>query len=249
MVGSQRSRPPIRVAAAGDLHCREDHHGRFREWVDQLNREADLVLLCGDLTDRGWPKEAVTLAAELSRLKIPCVAVFGNHDHEGGEPEFVSEVLTRAGVTMLDGDHYRFEGGDELGVAGVKGFAGGFGNAMLQAFGEPLIKSFVSGAVEEAMKLEGALQALEGVRHKLVITHYAPVHETVVGENVEIYPFLGTSRLSLPVDHLGAQMVFHGHAHQGSPHGRTPGGVPVYNVAMPLLARIDPKRRFLLVEI
>lgn len=249
MGGSQRSRPPIRVAAAGDLHCREDHHGRFREWVDQLNAEADLLLLCGDLTDRGWPKEAVTLAEELSRLTIPCVGVFGNHDHEGGEPEYVADQLTRVGVTVLDGGHWRYENGDELGVAGVKGFAGGFGNAMLQSFGEPLIKSFVTGAVDEALKLEAALQQLEGVRHKLVITHYAPVRATVMGENAEIHPFLGTSRLALPVDHLGAQMVFHGHAHQGAPQGRTPGGVPVFNVAMPLLSRIDPKRRFLLVEI
>lgn len=249
MVGSQRPRPRIRVAAAGDLHCREDHHGRFKEWVDQLNREADLLLLCGDLTDRGWPKEAVTLASELSRLTIPCVAVFGNHDYEGGEPDVVADTLRGAGVTLLDGEHWRYEDGEVLGVAGVKGFAGGFGNAMLQAFGEPMIKAFVAGAVDEAMKLEAALQGLEGVRHKLVITHYAPVHETVVGENVEIYPFLGTSRLSLPVDHLGAQLVFHGHAHMGSPQGRTQGGVPVYNVALPLLARINPRRRFLLIEI
>lgn len=245
----ESSRPPIRVAAAGDLHCREDHHGRFKDWVDQLNREADLVLLCGDLTDRGWPKEAATLASELSRLTIPCVAVFGNHDHEGGEPRVVADALAGVGVSVLDGGHWRYQGKDELGVAGVKGFAGGFGNATLQAFGEPLVKAFVEGAVEEAMKLEAALQALEGVKHKLVITHYAPVQQTVVGEMVEIHPFLGTSRLALPVDHLGAQMVFHGHAHQGSPQGRTPGGVPVYNVAMPLISRLDPKRRFLLVEV
>lgn len=237
-----------RVAAAGDLHCREEHRGRFTAWVDQLNREADLLLLCGDLTDRGWPQEAATLAGELSRLTIPCVAVYGNHDHEGGTVDTVTRELTDVGVHVLDGGHWISEDG-QVGVAGVKGFAGGFGNATLQAFGEGLVKAFVQGAVDEAHKLERALKELEGVPNKLVITHYAPVEETLVGEKIELFPFLGTSRLELPVDHFGARMAFHGHAHHGAPHGRTRGGTPVFNVAMPLISRLTPERRFLLIEL
>jgi len=237
----------IRVAAAGDLHCREDHHGRFDAWVDQLNEEADVLLLCGDLTDRGWRQEGKTLAEGLSRLRIPCLAVFGNHDYEGGAANDIAAELDRAGVRVLDGGHWTLDG--TLGVAGVKGFAGGFGNATLQAFGEGLTKSFVQGAVDEALKLEAALREIKHVDHKLVILHYSPVPETVRGENVELYPFLGTSRLAIPVDHARAEMVFHGHAHHGSPEGTTKGGVPVYNVAMPLLARMRPDRRFLLVEV
>ena len=248
MVVKGPSTSGMRVAAAGDLHCREEHRGRFTAWVDQINREADLLLLCGDLTDRGWPQEATTLAGELSRLEVPCVAVFGNHDHEGGDEEIVAAKLREVGIQVLDGGHW-ISPDRKVGVAGVKGFAGGFGNATLQAFGEGLVKAFVQGAVDEAHKLERALHELDGVETKLVITHYAPVEETLVGENVELFPFLGTSRLALPVDQLGARMVFHGHAHMGFPHGRTRGGTPVFNVAMPLLSRLTPERRFLLIEL
>jgi Icc-related predicted phosphoesterase len=236
----------IRVAAVGDLHCREDHQGRFRHFVKQINHEADLLLLCGDLTDRGWASEGKVLAEELSALRVPCVAVFGNHDYEGGAATDIITALTKVGVRCLDGDHFVFE--KTLGIAGVKGFAGGFGNATLQAFGEGQTKCFVQEAVSESLKLEAALSHLD-VEQKLVIMHYSPVVETIQGENLEIYPFLGTSRLAMPVDHYGALMVFHGHAHHGSHEGRTKGGIPVFNVAMPLMARLNPEQRFKLVEV
>jgi Icc-related predicted phosphoesterase len=236
----------IRVAAVGDLHIRDDHHGRLRDFVQQVNEKADLLLLCGDLTDRGWASEGKVLAEELSGLRIPCCAVFGNHDYEGDSAEEICADLGRVGVHCLDGNTFVFEG--VLGVAGVKGFSGGFGNATLQAFGERHTKAFVQEAMSEALKLENALGRLN-VERKLAIMHYAPVVDTIKGENVEIYPFLGTSRLAMPVDHFGVDMCFHGHAHIGAHEGRTKGGVPVYNVAMPVMARIDPKQRFKLVEI
>ncbi|MBU8897642.1 metallophosphoesterase [Corallococcus sp. H22C18031201] len=234
------------MAAVGDLHCREDHHGRFRLLVKQVNAAADLLLLCGDLTDRGMLEEGLVLAEELSALRVPCAAVLGNHDYEHGQVKEICGELAKVGVHVLDGDHFIFE--KALGVAGVKGFAGGFGNATLQAFGEPQTKAFVQEAVSESLKLEAALSHLD-TPQRVVIMHYAPIPETLEGENVEIRPFLGTSRLSMPIDHYGAAYVFHGHAHHGSREGRTKSGIPVYNVAMPLLAKYTPEQRFVVLEV
>jgi Icc-related predicted phosphoesterase len=236
----------IRLAAVGDLHCREDQHGRFRQLVKQINAEADVLLLCGDLTDRGMVEEAKVLAEELSSVRVPIAAVLGNHDYEHNQAKELCSELSRVGVHILDGDHFIFE--KTLGVAGVKGFGGGFGNATLQAFGEGQTKSFVQEAVHESLKLEAALSHLDTPK-KVVIMHYAPVPETLEGENIEIRPFLGTSRLAMPVDHYGAEAVFHGHAHHGAHAGKTKSGIPVYNVAMPLMTKMHPDQRFMLLEV
>jgi Icc-related predicted phosphoesterase len=236
----------VRVAASGDLHCREDQHGRFRNFIKHVNDVADVLLLCGDLTDRGTPEEARTLAEDLSALRIPCVAVFGNHDLEAGAGKQVCAELAKANVHLLDGDHFVFE--KTLGVAGIKGFGGGFGRATLQAFGEPPIKAFVQEGVSESLKLEAALGQLETPK-KVVMLHYSPIPDTCVGEQPELMPFLGTSRLAYPIDHYGAAVVFHGHSHFGSRQGKTPGGIPVFNVAMPLLAKTTPEQRFALIEV
>ena len=236
----------VRVAATGDLHCREDQHGRFRNFVKHVNEVADVLLLCGDLTDRGTPEEAKTLAEDLSALRIPCVAVLGNHDYEGGAAKQLCAELAKANVHFLDGDHYVFE--KTLGIAGIKGFGGGFGRATLQAFGEGPTKAFVQEGVNESLKLEAALGQLETPK-KVVMLHYAPIPDTCLGEQPEIMPFLGTSRLSYPIDHYGAAVVFHGHSHFGSREGKTPGGIRVLNVAMPLLAKTTPEQRFALVEV
>ena len=238
--------PSFRLAAAGDLHCREDEHGRFRELVKAVNGEAEGLVLCGDLTDRGLVEEARTLAEALGDLRVPCAAVLGNHDHEAGNVREIVRVLREAGVAVLDGDHAIFD--RRFGVAGVKGFGCGFDRGVLQAFGEPIVKAFVQESVNEALKLEAALAQIE-TPHRVVITHYAPIAGTTVGENPELRPFLGTSRLSTPIDAFGAQAVFHGHAHHGSPEGRTPNGVPVYNVAMPLLRRLFQGKRFRVVDV
>ncbi len=236
----------FRLAAAADLHCREDERGRFRELVKAVNGEAEGLVLCGDLTDHGLLDEAKALAEALSGLRVPCAAVLGNHDYESGTPKDVCRTLREAGVHMLDGDHAIFD--RRFGVAGVKGFACGFEKGMLQAFGEPSIKAFVQEAVNEALKLESALAQIE-TPHRIVVLHYAPIAATCEGEPAEIRPFLGTSRLAGPVDAFGAQAVFHGHAHHGALEGRTPAGVPVYNVAMPVLKRhLDRRFRVLDIE-
>ena len=236
----------FRLAAVADLHCRKDQHGRFRELVRAVNGEAEGLVLGGDLTDHGQLDESRTLAEALSELRVPCVAVLGNHDFEGGVVQDIVKALADVKVTVLDGDHTVFD--HRLGIAGVKGFAGGFDRAMLQAFGEPAIKAFVQEAVNEALKLEAALAQLE-IEKKVVLMHYAPIPTTVEGEATELQPFLGTTRLSAPCEAFGALAVFHGHAHHGTMEGRTPKGVPVYNVAMPLLRKNLNDKRFRVLEL
>lgn len=224
---------PLRVAAMGDIHCRREDSPRLRELVKQLNAEAELLLLCGDLTDRGLAEEARVLADALSALRMPCAAVLGNHDWDAGLSGEVAARLGAVGVAVLDGEHVVLEG---VGVAGVKGFGGGFEQRTLQAFGEPLVKAFVQEGVNEALKLEAALGQLDTAR-KLVLLHYAPIAKTTEGEQPEIVAYLGTSRLAGPIDAYGADLVFHGHAHHGSLEGQTSKGNRVYNVAAPLLRR------------
>lgn len=234
------------MAAVGDLHCREDHHGRFRKLVQQVNAESDVLLLCGDLTDHGLLTEGKTLAEELAGIRVPCAAVLGNHDFEHGMADQICAELAKVGVHVLDGDHIVLE--KILGVAGVKGFGGGFGSATLQAFGEGPIKAFVQEGVSEALKLEAALSQLD-TEKRVAIMHYSPVVETLEGENVEIRPFLGTSRLAMPLEQFGVQAVFHGHAHHGIHEGKTQHGVPVFNVAMPVMSRLHPDRKFAILEL
>jgi Icc-related predicted phosphoesterase len=235
----------FRLAAVGDLHCRDDQHGRFREVVKAVNGEAEGLVLCGDLTERGAVDEAKTLAEALAMLRVPCAAVLGNHDFEAGQQREIVRILREVKIAVLDGEYAVFD--KRLGVAGVKGFACGFDKGTLQAFGEPAVKAFVQEAVNEALKLEAALGQLD-LAQRIVIMHYSPVAATTEGEAPEIRPFLGTSRLAMPVDAFGAQAVFHGHAHHGTLEGRTPRGVPVFNVAMPLLRKAFD-RRFRVVEI
>jgi uncharacterized protein len=224
----------FRLAAVGDLHCRQEQHGRFREVVKMLNGEAEGLVLAGDLTDHGSLEEAHTLADGLAGLRIPCAAVLGNHDFEGGVVKDLVKLLGDANVQVLDGDHAIFD--KRLGIAGVKGFGGGFEHGMLQAFGEPVIKAFVQEAVNESLKLEAALAQLE-LDRRVVLMHYAPIAETCLGEKEMLLPFLGTSRLTGACEAFGACAVFHGHAHHGRTDGRTPKGIPVYNVALPVLRK------------
>ncbi len=231
----------FRLAAVADLHCRQEQHGRFRDLVKMVNGEAEGLVIAGDLTDHGTVDEARTLAEALADLRVPCAAVLGNHDFEGNAVKEIVRILTEAKVQILDGDHAIFD--KRIGVAGVKGFAGGFDHGMLQAFGEPVVKAFVQEAVSEALKLEAALAQLVLPR-KVVLVHYAPIAATVEGENPDIRPFLGTTRLAAPCDAFGALAVFHGHAHHGVPEARTPKGIPVYNVAIPVLRKHFDDRRF-----
>jgi len=231
-----KSSSHIRFAAVGDIHVQKDSAGTLRNFFAQAADAADALLLCGDLTDYGTREEARILVEELGAINIPVVAVLGNHDYESGTPEVVTEALTHAGVHVLDGSACEIHG---VGIAGVKGFAGGFGRGSLGAWGEPAIKLFVQEALNEAMKLESALAKLR-TRRRIALLHYAPIVGTVQGEPVEIFPFLGSSRLEEPLLRYAMDAVFHGHAHRGTLEARTMNGVPVYNVAKPLLQRSRP---------
>jgi Icc-related predicted phosphoesterase len=228
----------VRVGALGDLHCTKAMQGHLQPLLARAAQAADVLLLCGDLTDHGLPEEAQVLARELGGVQAPLVAVLGNHDFESGRQDEVRRVLADAGVTVLDGDACEVKG---VGFAGVKGFAGGFGRGALGAWGEEAIKAFVREAVNEAMKLEAALARLR-TPHRVALLHYAPIRDTVEGEPPEIYPYLGSSRLSEPLNRYAVTAVFHGHAHRGAPEGKTGEGVPVYNVSLPLLQRTFPDR-------
>jgi len=227
----------VRVAGVGDLHCARTAEGLFQPLFGKVAESADVLVLCGDLTDYGTPEEARVLAKELSAMKLPMVAVLGNHDFESGAADEVSRILTdAAGVVVLDGTAVEVLG---VGFAGAKGFPGGFGARALQSWGEAPGKAFVAAAVEEAMKLESALARLR-TPGRVALLHYAPIGATVEGEPVEIYPFLGSSRLEEPINRYRPSVVFHGHAHRGQLEGTTSAGVPVYNVALPLLRRRFP---------
>lgn len=232
--GERRRR--IRLAAVGDLHYGADDSGRYRDLLHRAAAEADALLLAGDLTRRGRPEEMQALVSDLAGIDRPVLAVLGNHDYEADRVEELRQLLRERGVHVLDGeDPVELPGG--VGVAGAKGFIGGFGARTLTAFGEPEIKAIVQASIAEAHKLEFALRRL-ATPVRVVLLHYAPVVDTVRGEPEEIYAFLGTDRLAEPIDRYGAAVVFHGHAHNGAVEGRTPGGVPVFNVALPLLERV-----------
>lgn len=217
----------LKVAALADLHVREGQVRPYRELFEEICRAADVLVLAGDLTDLGRPEEAEILAEDVKACSIPVLAVLGNHDHESGQPDLVRLVLRQAGVHLLEMRTFVFE---DVGFVGTKGFAGGFGRHLLTAFGEPAIKQFVAESMNEAMRLENGLRALHTDRI-FVVLHYAPVLQTIAGEPPEIYPFLGSSRLAEAIDRFSVSAVVHGHAHHGRYEGRTPGGVPVYNVA------------------
>ena len=220
--------PKMVVACVGDLHVREERTQSFREMFGEISQAAKVLVLCGDLTDMGKPKEAEILAEDLRACAIPVVAVLGNHDYESGEVEKVADILKSAGVHLLDGQTYEVDG---VGFVGVKGFIGGFGRRMLSAFGESSIKNLVAESLNEAMRLENAMRTVRSQR-AVVVLHYAPIVETVEGEPLEIYAFLGSSRLAETIDRFTVSAVVHGHAHRGRYEGRTPGGAPVYNVAI-----------------
>jgi Icc-related predicted phosphoesterase len=217
----------MRVAAIGDLHVREDNGVSYRDLFGEISREAEVLVLAGDLTDLGKPKEAEILAQDLKACSIPVVGVLGNHDYECGAAEEVTRILRDAGMKVLDGQSVEIDG---VGFVGVKGFAGGFGRRMLGSFGEPAIKQFVGEAMNETLRLENAMRQVRAKR-SLVILHYAPIPETIESEPLEIYPFLGSSRLAETIDRFKVSAIVHGHAHRGRYEGRTPGGQPVYNVA------------------
>jgi Icc-related predicted phosphoesterase len=236
----------VRIAAVGDLHYSKATQGTWQPLFSMIQEQADLLLLCGDLTDYGLAEEGHMLARELEHaLKIPIVGVLGNHDYESGHAAEIRAALAQARVQILDGDSCEVLG---IGIAGIKGFAGGFGRGTLGAWGEGAIKAFVQEAIGESLKLESALARLRTSR-RLALLHYSPIRGTVEGEPPEIFPWLGTSRLEEPIDRYPVSAVFHGHAHGGAVEGKTLGGIPVHNVSLPLWRRCSPERPFKLLVV
>jgi Icc-related predicted phosphoesterase len=236
----------VRIAAIGDMHYgRNAAPGSLQPLFSQIVESSDILVLCGDLTDYGLAEEARSLMREMSVVKIPTVAVLGNHDFESGQQNEIRTILIDAGIIPLDGDTTEIHG---IGFAGIKGFAGGFGRRALGPWGEEITKRFVHEAVAEALKLESALARLR-TNTIIAVLHYAPIQETVEGEPLEIFPFLGCSRLEEPLSRFPVTAVFHGHAHHGQPEGRTTKNVPVYNVSMSLMRETFPDRPFRVLEI
>jgi Icc-related predicted phosphoesterase len=227
-----------RIAAIGDIHVRETDKGKWGDYFKEVSRDADVLLICGDLTDTGDEGEAQVLSEELRACTIPVVAVLGNHDFEKGRHKLIRQIVQNENVHVLDGESIVI---GDTGFAGVKGFGGGFDNHMLSMFGEGAMKAFVQEAVDEALRLDRALARLDAdhdhVKNKVVLMHYSPIKSTVIGEPEAIFPFLGCSRLSEPLNRRQVLAAFHGHAHIGTLEGKTSGGVRVFNVSKPILAK------------
>ncbi len=237
----------LRLAAVADIHYTKSSQGALLPLLAQVSEAADVLLLCGDLTDTGLPEEAHVLAKDLTAgIKIPVIGVLGNHDYESNQQDEVRRIICDAGASILEGESCQVHG---VGFVGIKGFGGGFDRQALQAWGEQAIKHFVQEAVNDALRLESALSLLT-TEQRVAVLHYSPIRTTVQGENPEIFPFLGSSRLEEPINRFQVTAVFHGHAHAGTPEGRTKVNIPVFNVSKAVLQHAYPDRPpFRLLEI
>jgi len=235
----------MRIAATADLHFSPQSYDKIREPFTHVRDEADVLVIAGDLTNYGRLEEMHSLLNALVRLRIPIVAVLGNHDYECGQEQELIKMMTTEGIKVLDGSSYERDG---VGFAGTKGFIGGFGRGVLTAFGEKEVKAFVQASIDETLKLERALSMLR-TEKTVIVTHYSPVVDTVRGEPNEIWPYLGSSRLAEVIDRHGAVLSIHGHAHHGQLQGKTTGGVPVHNVALSLLMAQQPPKPYRILEI
>jgi uncharacterized protein len=217
----------MRIVAIGDIHMRTSTPDPVSQLLEEIEKQADVLVLAGDLTDNGLPEEAELLVQQMSGFSAPVLAVLGNHDHEGGQAERLAQIFSEAGLVMLDGSAHEI---DSVGFVGAKGFCGGFDKTLIQPFGEQALKTFIQASINEAVQIENAAAKLS-CQHKVAVLHYAPVRDTLLGEPEELFPFLGCSRLASALDRQGVDLIVHGHAHHGSPSGRTQGGIPVHNVS------------------
>jgi uncharacterized protein len=235
----------MRIAATADLHFAPANQVALRDQLSRARDEADVLVLAGDLTNYGQPSEMEPLLNALVRIRVPTIAVLGNHDYECGKEQELMQMMTSEGIKVLDGSAYERDG---VGFAGTKGFVGGFGRGVLTAFGEPEIKTFVRASIDEALKLERGMSQLRTPK-RVIVLHYSPIAATVRGEDPEVTPFLGTSRLAEVIDRHGADLVVHGHAHHGTLEGQTLAGVPVRNVAITLLQAQSPPSAYRVFDI
>lgn len=235
----------MKLAAVADVHFRQEEQQENIRQFSVANELADLLVLAGDLTNHGRPEEMQTCLAVLEQVRIPMVAVLGNHDHESGHQETLAGMARMAGIHVLDGTCFEHDG---VGFAGVKGFCGGFAPYELMPFGEGGIKTFVEIAEREAVKLDYGLAQLQAPV-KIAITHYAPIRETVLGEPEPIFPFLGSSRLGRVLDRHKPALALHGHAHHGTFSAQAPSGVRICNVALPILRQKREPHPFVIFEV
>jgi Icc-related predicted phosphoesterase len=235
----------MRIAATADLHVVPSSPAILHDQLSKVRDEADVLVLAGDLTNYGLPAEMEPLLNAIIRVRVPTVAVLGNHDYESGLEQELMRMMTAEGIKVLDGSAYERDG---VGFAGTKGFVGGFGRGALTAFGEPEVKTFVRASIDEALKLERGLSQLRTPK-RVVVLHYSPISETANGEAREIFPFLGSSRLAEVIDRHGADLVVHGHAHHGTLDGKTTAGVPVRNVAITLLQAQNPPATYRIFDV
>jgi len=239
----------LRIAAVADIHVKETDKGKWVEYFKEVSKQADVLLICGDLTDTGDEGEAQVLSEELRSCSIPVIAVLGNHDFEKGRHKLIRQILQNEQVHILDGESIIIHG---IGFAGIKGFGGGFDNHQLSMFGEGAMKAFVQEAVDEALRLDRALARLDQENDnikKIAVLHYSPASATVVGEPEAIFPFLGCSRLAEPLTRRNVTACFHGHAHIGVLKGEVAGGVKVFNVAVPILNKMGYQFPFYVMEV
>lgn len=249
MQQDRKAHKKLRIAAVGDIHVQEQDAGKWTDFFRQVSEEADVLLLCGDLTDTGRESEAEVLAEELRACSIPVLAVLGNHDYDHDQVKKMRKIFAQTNLKLLDGDFTVIE---HVGFAGVKGFGGGFDRYMLGMFGEQLNKDFVQEAVTEALKLDAALSQLDSEQNdlkKIVLLHYSPIQATIEGEPEAIHPFLGCSRLEEPLNRRNVLAAFHGHAHVGTLEGETSTGVKVFNVSKPVLQKTGYEKPFFLYEV
>jgi Icc-related predicted phosphoesterase len=238
-----------RIAAVADIHVKENDTGKWVDYFKEVSRNADVLVIAGDLTDTGDEAEAQVLADELKACSIPVVGVLGNHDYEKGRHKLIRQIVQNHNVHILNGEAVVVAG---VGFAGIKGFGGGFDNHMLSMFGEGAMKAFVQEAVDEALHLDRALARLDADdthMPKIAVLHYAPIKATVIGEPEAIFPFLGCSRLAEPLTRMKVTAAFHGHAHIGTLEGEIVGGPKVYNVAKPILVKAGYKLPYYLLEV
>jgi Icc-related predicted phosphoesterase len=240
----------FRIAAVGDIHVKMNDQGKWVDYFKEVSANADVLLICGDLTDTGDEDEAQILAQELRACTIPVITVLGNHDYEKGRHKLIRQAIQNHNVHVLDGEAIVI---DDIGFAGVKGFGGGFDRYLLTMFGEDANKAFVQEAVDEALHLERALMKLDAdhqVSKKIAVLHYSPIKATVVGEPEEIFPFLGSSRLAETLIRNNVTAAFHGHAHAGTLEGQiNNSNIRVFNVAKPVLQKAGYTCPYYLLEV
>ncbi|MGN0004040.1 MAG: metallophosphoesterase [Sphingobacterium composti] len=243
------NRKKTKIAAMADIHTKITDKGILRNAFEEINENADVLVICGDLTDTGDEEEAQILGEGLEVLRIPVIGVLGNHDYEKGRQKVIKQILSEHKMTILDGESIVVQ---DVAFAGVKGFGGGFEHYMLSLFGEDMMKQFVHEAVNESLQLDRALTRLEQEcpdLPKVVLMHYAPIKDTIIGEPEQLFPFLGSSHLAEPLTRRQVSLAFHGHAHAGTHKGQTTSKIPIYNVALPVLRKINKEQHYIIVEV